>query len=109
MGITERYWDVFFEKIDEAYGKFGTPRELREEVNALLKGFKPQVVGSPSFRKIVRGPDGQGFTAGMESYGVKVAGQSAAVIEATQESTISRAVRRKIFPADGEMQNVWLR
>jgi hypothetical protein len=40
----------------------------------------------------------------MESYGVKVAGQSAAVIEATQESTISRAVRRKIFPADGEMQ-----
>ncbi len=71
MGITERYWDVLFEKIDEAYEKFGTPQELREEVNAFLKGFKPQVVGSPSFRKVVRGPDGQGFTGGMESYGVK--------------------------------------
>jgi hemoglobin len=71
MGITERYWDILFEKIDEAYEKFETPQELREEVNAFLKGFKPQVVGSPSFRETVRGPDGQGFTGGMGSYGVK--------------------------------------
>ena len=71
MGITERYWDVLFEKIDEAYEKFETSQELRDEVTAFLKGFKAQVVGSPSFRETVRGPDGQSFTGGMESYGVK--------------------------------------
>ena len=26
MGVTERYWDVLFEKVDEAYEKFGAPR-----------------------------------------------------------------------------------
>lgn len=71
MGITERYWDILFEIINDAYEKFETPQDLRDEVNAFLKGFKSQVVGSPSFRETVRGPDGQGFTGGMESYGVK--------------------------------------
>ncbi|MGH7837281.1 MAG: group I truncated hemoglobin [Candidatus Binataceae bacterium] len=71
MGITERYWDVTFEKIGEAYEKFGLSKELREEVDAFLRSFKPQIVGSPSFRKVVRGPDGQSFAGGMESYGVR--------------------------------------
>ncbi len=70
MGITERYWDILFEKLDDAYEKFGTAQDLRDEVTAFLKSFKPQVVGSPSFRETMRGPDGKAFTGGMESYGV---------------------------------------
>ncbi len=71
MGITERHWNRLFEKIDEAFEKFGTPQDLRDEVNAFLKSHKPHVVGSPSFREVVRGPDGQKFSGGMESFGVK--------------------------------------
>ncbi len=71
MGITERHWEILFEKIDEAYEKFETSQDLREEVNAFLKSFKQQIVGSPSFRDVVRGPDGKKFTGGMEADGVK--------------------------------------
>ena len=71
MPITERHWEILFEKIDEAYEKFETSQDLREEVNAFLKSFKQQIVGSPSFRDVVRGPDGKKFTGGMEADGVK--------------------------------------
>ena len=71
MGITERHWEIYWDIIDDAHEKFGTPQDLRGELNTFLKSFKPHVVGSPSFREVVRGPDGQKFMGGMESFGVK--------------------------------------
>lgn len=71
MGITERHWDILFEKFDEAVQKFQAPPEIRDEVITFLKKFKPVIVGSPSFRETVRGPDGKSFTGGMEAHGIK--------------------------------------
>jgi hemoglobin len=71
MRITERHWTITFEKLDESFEKFELAQDLRDEISAFLKSFKPHIVGSPSFREVVRGPDGQKFLDGMESFGVK--------------------------------------
>lgn len=71
MRITERHWEILFEKIDEAAERFQASAELKEEVISFLKKFKPVIVGSPSFRETMRGPDGKSFTGGLESQGIK--------------------------------------
>jgi hemoglobin len=71
MGITERHWTIFIEIVEQAFDKFGVPQDLRTEITAFFEAHKPHVVGSPSFREVVRGPDGQKFTGGMEAFGVK--------------------------------------
>lgn len=71
MGITEQHWDGLFAVLEQSYDHFGLPDELRQEVNAFLRKFKPVVVGSPSFRDVVKESDDQNFMVGMAAMGVK--------------------------------------
>jgi hemoglobin len=71
MGLTERHWQIFFEIIDEVYEEFGVAEDLREEVRVFLKSFKAHLVGSPSFRDVVRGAGSTKISGGMESFGIK--------------------------------------
>lgn len=70
MGVTEEYWDALFAIIDDCYVEFGLAQELIDEVDPFLRSFKPAIVGSPTFKEIVRdNPDIDVF-AGMKSVGV---------------------------------------
>src|ERR1700760_365873 len=53
MGLTEVHWNAMFDCMAECYDQFGPPQELRDEIDAFLEGFKPAVVGSPSYRDVV--------------------------------------------------------
>ncbi|MGE0278794.1 MAG: group 1 truncated hemoglobin [Nitrospiraceae bacterium] len=71
MGITDRHWDILFEKIDQCFDDAVVPTDLRVEITDFLKKFKPVVVGSPSLREMIKAGNPVGFTAGMEAMGVK--------------------------------------
>jgi hemoglobin len=71
MGITEAHWKQFFEVLDDAYEHFQVSSDLKEEINAFMKSFKPHVVGSPTFRDVVREAKGTTLSGGLASYGVK--------------------------------------
>ena len=70
MGITERHWVILFDKINECFDAASVAPELRAEIIHFMKKFKPQVVGSPSRRDMVKAGNPLGFTAGMEAMGV---------------------------------------
>ena len=71
MGITERHWEELLEVLDEAYTHFQVADDLRVEVTKFLTSFKSQVVGSPSFREVVREAGGTKLSGGLASYGVQ--------------------------------------
>ena len=70
MGITDRHWQILFEKINESFDEVTLPNALRTEIMRFLTQFKPQIVGSPSLREMVRAGSPVGFTKGMEAMGV---------------------------------------
>jgi hemoglobin len=71
MGVTEKHWKTNFEIFDETYGELGVSEELREETSTFLRSFEPHVVGSPTFRDVVRDADDQRIPGGLKSFGVK--------------------------------------
>ncbi len=71
MGITEEYWDALFDDIvTPAYAEFGIPQREAEEVDAFLRSFKSVVVGSPSFKDVLREHPYMDVMQGMKSVGV---------------------------------------
>jgi len=71
MGVTEKDWDRLFSVVmEKCYDEYNLAPELREEVNAFLKKFKPVVVGSPTYRSIVLENPDMDITKGMKSVGV---------------------------------------
>ena len=75
MGITERHWEELLEVLDEAYAHFAVAEDLRAEVSRFITSFKSQVVGSPSFREVVREAGGTKLAGGLASYGVQGPGK----------------------------------
>jgi hemoglobin len=71
MGITEEYWDALFALVDNCYEEFGLAPDLRDEVDTFLRSFKPAIVGSPSFRQVVKDHPDMDITQGMKSVGVQ--------------------------------------
>lgn len=71
MGISERHWEEFLEVLEESYEHFEVADDLRAEVTRFLTSFKHQVVGSPSFREVVREAGGTKLSGGLASYGVQ--------------------------------------
>ena len=70
MGITEAHWQELLEVLDESYEHFQLAEDLRTEVHRFITSFKHQVVGSPSFREVVRDAGGTKLAGGLASYGV---------------------------------------
>ena len=70
MGITEEYWDALFALIDNCYEEFGLTQELRDEVDTFLRSFKPAIVGSPSFKDIVKKNPDMDVMKGMKGVGI---------------------------------------
>lgn len=71
MGVTEKDWDRLFSVVMvKCYDEYNLAPELREEVDAFLKKFKPVVVGSPTYRSIVLENPDMDITKGMKSVGV---------------------------------------
>jgi hemoglobin len=71
MGITESHWQELLEVLDEAYAHFDLAEDLKAEVSKFITSFKRVVVGSPSFREVVREAKGEKLSGGMAAYGVK--------------------------------------
>ncbi|MGD9602331.1 MAG: group 1 truncated hemoglobin [Gammaproteobacteria bacterium] len=71
MGITEAHWQELLEVLDEAYAHFQLAEDLRTDVTRFLTAFKSQVVGSPSFRDVVREAGGTRLSGGLADYGVQ--------------------------------------
>ena len=44
MGLTERHWEIYWDIIDDAHEIFGTAQDLRGELNAFLRSFKPHAL-----------------------------------------------------------------
>lgn len=78
MGITEEYWDALFKIINECYVEFGLAPELAEEVDTFLRRFKPAIVGSPTFRDVVKANPNMDLMKGMKSVGVHWPGPASA-------------------------------
>lgn len=70
MGLTDVHWAAMVDCLEQCYEQFGLPQELRDEVSVSFEGFKPVVVGSPSFRDVVNAHSEMDVTKGMESVGV---------------------------------------
>jgi len=71
MGITESHWQELLEVLDEAYTHFDLADDLKAEVSKFITSYKRAVVGSPSFRDVVREAKGEKLSGGMAAYGVK--------------------------------------
>jgi hemoglobin len=70
MGVTEEHWNAIFDVLEVCYNEYNMPQELREEVNASIRKFKPAIVGSPSYRSVVLANPDMDITKGMKSVGV---------------------------------------
>lgn len=71
MGITEEYWTALFDEIvTPAYTEFNLPEREAKEIDDFLRSFKPVVVGSPSFRDVLKANPEMDVMQGMESVGV---------------------------------------
>lgn len=70
MGITEAHWQELLEVLDDAYSHFELPDELRVEIHSFITSFKHQIVGSPSFREVVRDSGGTNLSGGLAAYGI---------------------------------------
>ncbi|MDL9948935.1 group 1 truncated hemoglobin [Gordonia sp. ABSL11-1] len=71
MGITEEYWDALFEDIvTPAFAEFGIPQQEADEIDAFLRSFKSVVVGSPSFKDVVKSHPDMDVMQGMRSVGI---------------------------------------
>jgi hemoglobin len=80
MGITEEYWTALFDEIvTPAYAEFNLPEREAKEIDDFLRSFKPVVVGSPSFKDVLKDHPDMDVMAGMESVGVHWPAANAAV------------------------------
>lgn len=71
MGITEEYWDALFADIvTPAYAEFGLPDREAGEIDEFLRSFKGVIVGSPSFKDVVKAHPDMDVMEGMKSVGV---------------------------------------
>lgn len=71
MGITEEYWDALFDDIvTPAYAEFDIPKREAEEVDAFLRSYKSVIVGSPTFKDVVKAHPEMDVLEGMKSVGV---------------------------------------
>ncbi|ORL11678.1 group I truncated hemoglobin [Prescottella equi] len=71
MGITEEYWEALFADIvTPAFQEFGIPQREAQEVDAFLRSFKSVVVGSPSFKDVVKAHPDMDVMQGMKSVGI---------------------------------------
>lgn len=71
MGITEEYWDALFEDIvTPAYAEFSIPEREAKEIDDFLRSFKSVVVGSPSFKDVLKEHPDMDIMQGMQSVGV---------------------------------------
>ena len=76
MGITEAHWQELLEVLEETYDHFQVDADIRQEVTRFIVSFKHQVVGSPSFREVVREAGGTKLAGGMAAYGVHWPGKA---------------------------------
>lgn len=71
MGVTEEYWNALFDDvITPAYEEFQIDPEIAQEVDAFLRSFKPVIVGSPSFKDVVKANPEMDVMQGMKSVGI---------------------------------------
>lgn len=71
MGITEEYWDALFDDIvTPAFAEFDIPTREAEDIEAFLRSYKSVIVGSPTFKDVVKEHPDMDVMAGMKSVGV---------------------------------------
>ena len=75
MGITESHWQELLEVLEESYAHFQVAPDISAEVTRFICAYKHQVVGSPSFRDVVREAGGTTLAGGLASYGVQWPGK----------------------------------
>lgn len=71
MGVTEEYWTALFDEIvTPAYAEFNLPEREAREIDEFLRSFKSVVVGSPSFKDVLKEHPDMDVMEGMASVGV---------------------------------------
>lgn len=71
MGITEEYWDALFDDIvTPAFVEFDIPAREAEDIEAFLRSYKSVIVGSPTFKDVIKEHPDMDVMAGMKSVGV---------------------------------------
>ncbi|WP_055476536.1 group I truncated hemoglobin [Gordonia sp. HS-NH1] len=71
MGITEEYWDALFDDIvTPAFAEFDIPAREAEDIEAFLRSYRSVIVGSPTFKDVIKEHPDMDVMAGMKSVGV---------------------------------------